>query len=258
MKLPAPVCKAALAQATRMAPSRSTVSDGICGDEAHAARTSDHNPGGAGYCHAVDITHDPSAGLDAREVYESIRLAALQGRERRVTYIITHGRIASARYGWTDRPYSGSNPHTSHIHISIRDDRGALEDTTDLPMGEDDEDEMGMTPYRLTTGFVTTPEARKRLHAVMHNPDGTDRFAHAWSGPAWQVHAHVDRGLQDVERLVDADPEMHRFDGIPVEAGTHEFMGAPVQWAGAAYVMQSIPDGVLALKARILEVVNQL
>jgi hypothetical protein len=104
-------------------PDRDRRSDGWIGDLRHSARPSDHNP-------------DPKAGMVVRaidvdaDVYKSgkpdlmpdiadqIRLAAKHG-EKRISYVIFQGRIASSRMGWRWRKYSGSNPHNAHCHISF-------------------------------------------------------------------------------------------------------------------------------------------
>jgi hypothetical protein len=82
------------------------------GDARHQARKSDHNMG-----NAVDITHDPASGCDANLI------ASLAIRDSRVKYVIWNKRIynrSRSADGW--RPYTGSNPHTKHCHISIRAD----------------------------------------------------------------------------------------------------------------------------------------
>jgi hypothetical protein len=110
MASPSPACKKALADATARWPRRNKASDGIMGDARHQARKSDHNLG-----NAVDITHDPRSGCDGNVI------AALAIRDSRITYVIFNRKIWSvsrAREGW--RKYTGSNPHTSHVHISIR------------------------------------------------------------------------------------------------------------------------------------------
>lgn len=111
---PAPACKAALAEATRIAPARSRASDGICGDDAHQARESDHNDG-----NAFDLTHDPAHGVDAHAWAERLRSRVLDGTERRVKYIISKRRIFNPSVSREWRPYSGTNPHEKHAHVSI-------------------------------------------------------------------------------------------------------------------------------------------
>ena len=116
---PAPACRAALEQATQLFPARSRASDGIMGDPAHQKRKSDHNLG-----NAFDLTHDPAHGCDAHGLVEALR----QRRDPRVKYIISNARIwnPSIKMDW--RPYSGSNPHNKHAHVSIHE--GARGDTS--------------------------------------------------------------------------------------------------------------------------------
>ena len=98
-------------------PNRNKASDGWIGDAAHAASNSEHNPNRAGVVRALDITHDPSNGVDGH------RLAAdaIAELDRRgvSAYVIFAGRIRSTilmRGIW--RRYTGSNPHNTHVHVS--------------------------------------------------------------------------------------------------------------------------------------------
>ena len=95
-------------------PNRSKRSDGTIGDRAHASRASDHNPR-HGIVHALDLTHDPR-NLDVHALADRLRAS----RDSRISYIISNRRIASAKNGWAWRRYTGSNPHSGHMHISIR------------------------------------------------------------------------------------------------------------------------------------------
>lgn len=107
---PSLACRRALRDADATWPTRKRASDGIMGDASHQARPSDHNLG-----NAVDITHDPASGCDGE-------LVAMMGRrDPRVAYVIWNRRIWSrARDGEGWRAYSGANPHTHHVHISVR------------------------------------------------------------------------------------------------------------------------------------------
>jgi hypothetical protein len=112
------------------APLRSKISDGSIGDAAHATRSSDHNPwvrfGGYGIVRARDFTHDPARGLDCNKLAEALAaLVAVGGHPacRSGAYIIWRSRIFSfdrRQEGW--RPYSGSNPHDKHLHLSVATD----------------------------------------------------------------------------------------------------------------------------------------
>jgi hypothetical protein len=106
-------------------PDRKKDSDGTIGDTAHCPGSSDHCPniseGPVGIVTAMDITHDPAHGLDAGIVAETLR----SSHDPRIKYIISNGRIANFKaiggkppFAW--RPYTGSNPHNKHFHISVK------------------------------------------------------------------------------------------------------------------------------------------
>ena len=114
-----------LAEINLAAPQRSRGSDGGIGDAAHATRDSDHNPWvkdsrGVGVVRARDFTDDPAGGLDCNALAD--HLAALLGKHPGLgagAYVIWNRRIISTSRlseGW--RSYSGSNPHTKHLHLS--------------------------------------------------------------------------------------------------------------------------------------------
>ena len=130
-------------------PSRSKVSDGTIGDEAHrnAPGGSDHNPNAYGVVTAFDITHDPKNGFDAHVLAGRL----LQNRHRNLKYVISNGRIAGywTNYKWTN--YSGADPHDTHIHVSV----GVGEDGQSLPP-YDDKDPWNVTgeDMRLTAEDV--------------------------------------------------------------------------------------------------------
>ena len=106
----APACKAALAEATRLWPNRNRASDGILSSGAHRLQSpnSDHD-----YGNAFDLTHDPLHGVDCDV------LARRLTTDPRMKYIIWNRRIYNPSISRIWRPYSGSNPHTKHVHCSI-------------------------------------------------------------------------------------------------------------------------------------------
>jgi hypothetical protein len=120
MPTAAPACVAALAEATRRWPGRSRAADGILPSAAHtiANPTSDHERG-----LAFDLTHDPAHGVDCNVLAEQVMA------DRRVRYVIWNRRIWNPSVSARWRDYTGSNPHTSHMHVSIlaacREDRSA-------------------------------------------------------------------------------------------------------------------------------------
>jgi hypothetical protein len=123
--LGAPGGEGLLGEVNARAPNRSKASDGSIGDAAHARTRSDHNPCGCcGVVCARDFTHDPGGGFDADAFAEWLRGRVLAGEEPRLRYVIWNRRIFSglgqkAAPGiW--RPYEGTNPHTHHVHVSVR------------------------------------------------------------------------------------------------------------------------------------------
>jgi hypothetical protein len=115
-----PAAIAVLKQATALFPKRKKLSDGLLPSPAHikASPTSDHNTG-----LAVDLTHDPDNGVDCAIIFEKLK------EDNRINYLIFDKKIWSrARRKEGNRKYTGSNPHTKHLHISI--DRAYGNDTS--------------------------------------------------------------------------------------------------------------------------------
>jgi hypothetical protein len=108
-----PAATAVLRQATAISPSRMKASDGLLPSRAHlrANPNSDHNTG-----YAVDLTHDPKNGIDCADIFKKLQ------NEPRVKYLIFNHRIWTPQQGVDI--YTGPNPHTKHIHISINDKCG--------------------------------------------------------------------------------------------------------------------------------------
>ena len=115
-------------------PDRDRKSDGWIGDAKHSNRKSDHNPDSSnGIVRAIDVDKD----LDSRAstgayLADQIRICAK--KDKRISYVIYAGKIASAKSFWRFRPYSGVNSHHAHIHISFSkkgDENGSW---FDIPM----------------------------------------------------------------------------------------------------------------------------
>lgn len=107
------------AQVNTRWPDRSKVSDGTIGDRAHAARTSDHNPDPkTGVVRALDLTATGSMAAT---------ICAAAVADPRVAYVIHNKRIWTPRRGWDT--YTGTNPHSNHVHISIAHTKAAEDDT---------------------------------------------------------------------------------------------------------------------------------
>ena len=121
---PAPACGAVLLQASERWPGRNRASDGICASTQHHQQnpTSDHEPDVRGIAHAVDLTHDPVNGCDVDRILADI----VARRDPRVKYLIRNRQIIRSYKhtpnhppAWTAQAYTGPNPHTKHLHISV-------------------------------------------------------------------------------------------------------------------------------------------
>lgn len=112
--------------------------DGTIGDTSHIAQgsASDHNPqlldDGRWYVMALDVQH--SVGFDSWAFADFLADRMAKGIEQRIQYIVSNRRICNwdPYYGaprgiW--RPYTGSDPHTGHIHISLRHQAALANDT---------------------------------------------------------------------------------------------------------------------------------
>ena len=109
-------------------PNRDRRSDGWIGDPRHAARKSDHNPTSEGIVRAIDIDADlKSHAAEPFDFADQLRLLARF--DKRISYIIFNGKIASYKRNYKWRKYTGINPHKTHIHISFTakgDDDGSM------------------------------------------------------------------------------------------------------------------------------------
>lgn len=135
------------AQINALAPNRSKSSDGLLGNEEHAARKSDHNPNEAGVVTAFDVTHDPAGGMDGRWLADAL----VASRDRRLKYIIYARQIISSKQQpWIWRPYNGTNAHLKHVHISVDADPALYDDESPWSLGVPVRRAPGAAPQRRT------------------------------------------------------------------------------------------------------------
>lgn len=146
-------------------PVRDKGSDGTIGDASHFSQgsASDHNPwvivSGVGVVRARDIDRD---GIDAAWLAEYLRTLGSAADPRLVNggYVIYNNRITAPNFS-TWRVYTGSDPHTSHIHVSFSRDQ----------VGFDSSAAWGISSAQ--TGTVTpeeddlTPEQAAALNEVL-------------------------------------------------------------------------------------------
>lgn len=152
-------------QVNALAPSRDKGADGTICDTNHPT-TSDHCPHsvagvGSEMVSALDLTHDPVDGFDSYMFAEVLRTH----RDNRIKYVISNRRIfssytTSARSAWTWGSYSGTDPHTNHIHISVLD---TLNSDTKTPWNLEGF-ETDMTPGQQYVHHVMN----YRIDAILH------------------------------------------------------------------------------------------
>lgn len=109
------------AQLNHAYPDRDKSSDGWVADARHlAAGTSDHIPDSAGWVRALDLDRDLS-GKSKPDLmpYLANQLRTLAKSDRRISYIIFAGKIASRKTLFRWVKYRGINPHEKHMHVSF-------------------------------------------------------------------------------------------------------------------------------------------
>jgi hypothetical protein len=114
-------------------PKRDKTSDGSIGDTAHQGTKSDHNPNSRESVNALDIDKD---GINT-----SILIKALI-KHPATNYVIFNRTIWSRSRNFQPHEYTGSNPHTGHIHVSILQTVSA---------------EQSRTPWGIATGGSMLP-----------------------------------------------------------------------------------------------------
>lgn len=112
-------------------PNRDKSSEGTIGDLPHQKETSSHNPDetgkpefsdndGVNEVRAADFDKDlrSSEGLTMEQVAQLWVTKARSGDMWWVRYMIYNKRIWHKKDGYQTRLYTGSNPHTDHIHVN--------------------------------------------------------------------------------------------------------------------------------------------
>ena len=101
-------------------PDRRSTSDGWIGDARHSASKSDHNPDKRSglVVRAIDVDSrlDSSEGIS---IYLADQIRKCAKTDKRISYVIHNGKIASRILNYKWRTYRGFNKHIRHIHISF-------------------------------------------------------------------------------------------------------------------------------------------
>lgn len=148
-------------------PEREHTSDGTIGDEAHQNTKSDHNPNSRGSVDAWDMDKD---GVDVWEVIRAFQ------EHPSSHYWIWNREIADRDTGWQRRPYSGDNPHTAHVHFSIRQTLAAEQDTSSWGIGGDMNDTQDKRLHATNERIAGTISGKERHGTPWSeaNPNGTE------------------------------------------------------------------------------------
>lgn len=157
-------------------PNRDRASDGWIGDASHAARPSDHNPcwscGGRsnGIVRAIDIDISPD-GRPNRDLRRMVIRAAIS--DPRTWYVISNGVIYSRTNDFRPVRYTGSNPHTMHVHISLNGANGVPGDPGNFDTSP------WFRNRRLPKKNIDLSILRTQMLRALGEEKGEVRFAHA-------------------------------------------------------------------------------
>lgn len=160
-----------LAEVNAAHPKRDKRTDGTI--SGYPGAISSHNINAAGVVCALDITTGMfSGGITPAQgiaLADKIRIK-LRDQPRGIPcYVIHNGKIASAGDNYKWLPYTGPDPHTSHIHVSVDWDiagggsaSGQADYDTDLPWGISGttEEELTVSEASKIIAIVTENQAR--------------------------------------------------------------------------------------------------
>lgn len=179
--------------------------DGTVASKQHDANnpTSDHRPfpfNGAGVVYAIDVgevTED-----DGIVLAEALR----SSRDPRIKYVIHESRLfasykTASRPPWAWGPYTGYNPHTNHVHVSVNRDAGSGEWNLDL--GGDLEHQHTPMPSELPRDWGTATWAQ---WVERSNTDDSSRGWTFYREDLGWVYSRVIRPLEN--RVSDLEREL--------------------------------------------------
>lgn len=201
-------------------PNRSKASDGTIGDAAHSSRTSDHNPNSRRSVNAIDIT---AKGIDTDT------LIAAAKRHPSVRYIIFNRRIMNRDIGnFRSRPYSGANPHTQHVHISLYQSPAAEQRTQSWGLGKPSASKPSKPPtssgkapkFPLPAGHWYGPEsANPKNHSGYYKKDqaGIRKYQQKMRDRGWAGIGTVDGVFGD--KTYKVTKQFQAEKGLTVDGG---------------------------------------
>lgn len=178
------------------------------GDDAHKTRISDHNeddtPGvraeqpdedNIPEHRAIDVMIGEAFDRqDAQELFEE--LTTNSTNQHRLTYVIYNRKIRSKSNNWVEREYDGSDPHTSHVHVSglAAQDENTTPFTLTAPPAP--------KPTQLRIDGQLGPKTITRWQQVMHTP--ADGVISEDSALVRKVQQHL-KDTVDHRLVVDGD-----------------------------------------------------
>jgi len=223
----------------RLAPNRDKASDGSVGDTSHGANPSDHNPDETGRTpsedadsknevHAIDTDHNlRKPGWSMERCVEIIVTRHRSGADDRLQNVLYNRRIWSRSWGWTARPYTGSNAHTEHAHFSARYTSAQEADTSPWGLLEEDDDvsEQDVTTaltkffargVQPDNGGITSRIGRDALDQGIPNGVTGDK------SPAWVAVRDLGTQVMQIKALLTALTGKDFTDEAAIVAGVLE------------------------------------
>lgn len=211
-------------QVNQLAPNRTKGADGLVADANHST-TSDHYPHpvtgvGDEMVTALDLTHDPANGFDSYRFADVLR----SHRDPRIKYVISNKRIfssytsSSGRLPWVWGTYTGTDPHTNHVHISV----------LDAPIGD------LKTPWNLEGFMALTDDELNRIALKVWNWDLADgptvelayRMLKRSADQATEVSTDVDDLREQVAALDEkVQLILDKLDQVPPGVTSFTFTG---------------------------------
>lgn len=229
-------------------PRRDRSSDGWIGDTSHSRSGmpenggSDHNPNRRGVVDALDIDVD---GLNPAW------LVSMLVRHPAVNYVIWNRTIWSRRYGFRARKYTGSNPHTKHLHVSLIQSASA---------------ENNNTSWKIATGVAIKPVA---------NP--TVVVEDTWAGrlhkalPVLRAGGTARGSVRKLQTLLNANGAAVKVDGVfgdQTSAAVHAFQRrvgltgdrvvGPQTWGKLLDSMPTTRRGAVGMSTRRIQALLKL
>jgi hypothetical protein len=156
---------------------------GWIGNAAHEAECSDHNPDSRGKVHAIDAMTLIVANQKAIVEWTLSDTADLE-------YVINQRTIWTRSNGWKPSRYTGTDPHTNHVHISGR--HGSV----------------GFVAHKTCTGYNIAAEAM--------TPEGFDVLTSA--DKVWiqqQITSALATAKSNTDAVVKANFGATQFTDVP-------------------------------------------